>query len=104
MCSIGRIDTDTVEQKDQTRNLGLQSIVNREDTLVGMAVNEAADYSKALVLLNQMLDTLNSQLSVYIIIANKIYMLMTNAYHSTNKTQKLAAISNTAAEIVRKRR
>ena len=93
-------DSGKENRKNETRNLGLQSIVDREDITVAQLVNDAAkqrDVSADLVLTINKMNTIIHNLTY---VANQIYLVIQDAYMSdTTKTSKLLDIMQGAYNI-----
>ena len=93
-------DDGALNRKNETRNLGLQSIVDREDITVAQLVNDAAkqrDVSADLVLTINKMNTIIHNLTY---VANQIYLVIQDAYMSdTTKTSKLLDIMQGAYNI-----
>ena len=89
-------------RKNETRNLGLQSIVHREDTLAGIAINSSINVKTLIDELTDLLDQVNSQIDLYIRISESIYRIMQNAYFAdTTKSQQYIDILNQAQEFIK---
>lgn len=95
-------DDGSQNRKNETRNLGLKSIVDRENTIVSELVNDAAkqrDVSADLINTSQKLASILSKLTY---VANQIYYVIENAYMSnTTKTQKMLDIEEQARDFYR---
>lgn len=93
-------DDGTTKRKDETRNLGLQSIVDREDITVAQLVNDAAkqrDVSADLVATIQKMNNIIHNLTY---VANQIYLVIQDAYMAdTTRTAKLSEIMQGAYNI-----
>lgn len=80
-------------RKNETRNLGLQSIVDREDSITGTLVNDASRQFQVARELYITISNLDAIVQNLVWIANSIYGVIQNAYISdTTKTQKFIDI------------
>lgn len=94
-------DAGKESRKNETRNLGLQSIVHRENTLSKMVVNQVSTQEKLLTQINGLVDSLRNLITTYTLTSNDIYRIMFTAY-STNQTltQKFLTIQQEALEMM----
>ncbi len=85
--------------KNVTRNTGLQSIVNREDTVTSELVYDASKQRDIAASITLTIEKLNGIIGNLTWIANSIYNVIQNAYMSdTTKTQKFVDIQQQALE------
>lgn len=93
-----RDDANNAE-KNKTRNLGLQSIVNREDTVTAELIYDASKQRDIAASITLTIEKLIGVIGNLTWIANSIYNVIQNAYMSdTTKTQKLVEIQQQALE------
>ena len=91
-----RDDANNAE-KNETRNLGLQSIVNREDTVTSQLIYDASTQRDVAASINDTIQKMNSIIINLTWIGNAIYGVIQDAYMAdTNKTQKFVDIQNQA--------
>jgi hypothetical protein len=94
-------DDDRENRKNETRNLGLQSIVHRENALTELAISQVQTQKKLITQINGLLDSVSALLTNYTLIANNIYQIMYTAYMAdTTKTQKFSDIQQEALEMI----
>lgn len=92
-------DLDKTTNKNQTRNLGLQSIVARENQEVAEMITVAARQGQIAASLTKDVQKMNKIVNTLLWAANAIYNIITVAYMAdTSKTQKYAAIQKEAKE------
>ena len=92
-------DLDKTTDKNQTRNLGLQSIVARENQEVAEMITVAAKQGQIAASLTKDVQRMNKIVKTLLWAANAIYNIITVAYMAdTSKTQKYAAIQKEAKE------
>lgn len=92
-------DLDKTTNKNQTRNLGLQSIVARENKEVAEMITVAARQGQIASSLTKDVQRMNKIVSTLLWAANAIYNIITVAYMAdTSKTQKYATIQKEAKE------
>ena len=92
-------DLDKTTNKNQTRNLGLQSIVARENQEVAEMITVAARQGQIATSLTKDIHKMNKIVSTLLWAANAIYNIITVAYMAdTSKTQKYATIQKEAKE------
>ena len=92
-------DLDKTTDKNQTRNLGLQSIVARENQEVAEMITVAARQGQIATALKKDIQKMNKIVNTLLWAANAIYNIITVAYMAdTSKTQKYAAIQKEAKE------
>ena len=85
--------------KNQTRNLGLQSIVARENQEVAEMITDASRTGQIAAALTKDVQRMNIIVNNLLWAANAIYNIITVAYMAdTSKTQKYAAIQKEAKE------
>ena len=85
--------------KNKTRNLGLQSIVARENQEVAEMITEASKTGQIAAALTKDVQKMNKIVNTLLWAANAIYNIITVAYMAdTSKTQKYAAIQKEAKE------
>ena len=85
--------------KNQTRNLGLQSIVARENQEVAEMITEASKTGQIAAALTKDVQKMNIIVNNLLWAANAIYDIITVAYMAdTSKTQKYATIQKEAKE------
>ena len=95
-------DGGTEHRKNETHNLGLQSIIHRENTLAEMIVNQVSVQEKLLTQISGLVDGLTNLITTYTFASNSIYSIMFTAYSTDNtKTQKFLAIQKEAVEITK---
>lgn len=93
-----RDDANNAE-KNKTRNLGLQSIVNREDTVTSELIYDASKQRDIAASITLTIEKLNGIIGNLTWIGNSIYNVIQNAYMSdTTKTQKFVEIQQQALE------
>ena len=86
-------DLDKTTNKNQTRNLGLQSIVARENQEVAEMITVAARQGQIAAELTKDIQKMNKIVNTLQWAANAIYNIITVAYMAdTSKTQKYATI------------
>ena len=92
-------DLDKTTNKNQTRNLGLQSIVARENQEVAEMITVAARQGQIAASLTNDVQKMNKIVNTLLWAANAIYNIITIAYMAdTSKTQKYATIQKEAKE------
>lgn len=92
-------DLDKNTNKNQTRNLGLQSIVARENQEVSEMITVAARQGQIATALTKDVQKMNKIVNTLLWAANAIYNIITVAYMAdTSKTQKYATIQKEAKE------
>lgn len=92
-------DDGKENRKNETRNLGLQSIVNREDTVTAELIYDASKQRDVAASITLTIEKLNSIIGTLTWIGNSIYNVIQNAYMSdTTKTQKFVDIQQQALE------
>ena len=92
-------DLDKNTNKNQTRNLGLQSIVARENQEVAEMITVAARQGQIAAELTKDIQKMTKIVSTLQWAANAIYNIITVAYMAdTSKTQKYATIQKEAKE------
>lgn len=83
--------------KNQTRNLGLQSIVARENQEVAEMITDAARQGQIAAALTSDVQKMNQIVNTLLWAANAIYDIITVAYMAdTSKTNKYTAIQKEA--------
>ena len=92
-------DLDKTTNKNQTRNLGLQSIVAKENQEVAEMITVASRQGQIAASLTKDVQKMNKIVSTLLWAANAIYNIITVAYMAdTSKTQKYATIQKEAKE------
>lgn len=92
-------DLDETKNKDQTRNLVLQSIVARETQEVAEMITDAARQGQIATFLTKDIRKMNKIVSTLLWAANAIYNIITVAYIAdTSKTNKYATIQKEAKD------
>ena len=92
-------DLDKTKNKDQTRNLVLQSIVARETQEVAEMITVAARQGQIAASLTKDINKMNKIVSTLLWAANAIYNIITVAYIAdTSKTNKYATIQKEAKD------
>ena len=92
-------DLDKAINKNQTRNLGLQSIVARENQEVAEMITVAARQGQIAASLIKDIQKMNNIVKTLLWAANAIYNIITVAYMAdTSKTQKYATIQKEVKE------
>ena len=92
-------DLDKTINKNQTRNLGLQSIVARENQEVAEMITVAARQGQIAAALTKDIQKMNKIVNTLKWAANAIYNIITVAYMAdTSKTQKYATIQKEAKD------
>ena len=92
-------DLDKTTNKNQTRNLGLQSIVARENQEVAEMITVAARQGQIAAALTKDVQKMNKIVDTLLWAANAIYNIITVAYMAdTSKTQKYATIQKEAKD------
>ena len=85
--------------KNQTRNLGLQSIVARENQEVAEMITEASKTGQIAAALTKDVQKMNKIVNTLLWAANAIYNIITVAYIAdTSKTNKYTTIQKEAKE------
>lgn len=96
-------DLDKNTNKNQTRNLGLQSIVARENQEVAEMITVAARQGQIAAELTKDVQRMNKIVNTLLWAANAIYNIITVAYMAdTSKTNKYATIQKEAKEQMQK--
>lgn len=97
---LHRRDDSSVENKDETRNLGLQSIINRENEIVAELIYDASRQGQVASQINQDIRRMNSIMSTLNWAANTIFYIIQDAYMAdTTKTQKFIDVQKKALEL-----
>ena len=92
-------DLDETKNKNQTRNLVLQSIVARETQEVAEMITDAARQGQIAASLTKDIRKMNKIVSTLLWAANAIYNIITVAYIAdTSKTNKYATIQKEAKD------
>ena len=92
-------DSDETKNKDQTRNLVLQSIVARENQEVAEMITVTARQGQIADSLTKDIRKMNKIVSTLLWAANAIYNIITVAYIAdTSKTNKYATIQKEAKD------
>ena len=92
-------DLDKTTNKNQTRNLVLQSIVARENQEVAEMITVAARQGQIAASLTKDIQKMNKIVSTLLWAANAIYNIITVAYIAdTSKTNKYATIQKEAKD------
>lgn len=92
-------DLDETKNKNQTRNLVLQSIVARETQEVAEMITDAARQGQIADSLTKDIRKMNKIVSTLLWAANAIYNIITVAYMAdTDKTNKYATIQKEAKD------
>ena len=92
-------DLDKTTNKNQTRNLGLQSIVARENQEVAEMITVAARQGQIAAALTKDVQKMTKIVDTLLWAANAIYNIITVAYMAdTSKTQKYATIQKEAKD------
>ena len=92
-------DLDKTTNKNQTRNLGLQSIVSRENQEVAEMITDAARQGQIAAELTKDIQKMNKIVSTLLWAANAIYNIITVAYIAdTSKTNKYTTIQKEAKD------
>ena len=92
-------DLDKTTNKNQTRNLGLQSIVARENQEVAEMITVASRQGQIAASLTKDVQKMNKIVNTLLWAANAIYNIITVAYMAdTSKTQKYATIQKEAKD------
>lgn len=92
-------DLDETKNKNQTRNLVLQSIVARETQEVAEMITVAARQGQIAASLTKDIRKMNKIVSTLLWAANAIYNIITVAYIAdTSKTNKYATIQKEAKD------
>lgn len=96
---LHRYDNASTQNKDETTNLGLQSIVNRENEIVAELINDASRQGQVAAQINQDIRRMNSIMSTLNWAANAIFNIIQDAYMAdTTKTQKFIDVQKGALE------
>lgn len=96
---LHRKNEESSKQRNETRNLGLQSIVNREDTITSQLIDDASRQLQATAQIRNDIARLQSIMATLLWAANQIYSVIENAYMSdTSKTSKFVEIQKGALE------
>lgn len=94
---LHRKDNASLENKNETRNLGLQSIVDRENTIVAQLISDASKQSQVAAQIAFDVQRMNSIMASLTWAANAIYNIINDAYMATpEKTQKFVDIQQGA--------
>lgn len=94
---LHRKNEEAAKQRNETRNLGLQSIVDREDTVTSQLISDASKQLQATAQIRTDIDKLNAILSTLTWAADQIYNVIEIAYMAdTSKTQKFVDIQQGA--------
>lgn len=97
---LHRRDDSSIENKDETRNLGLQSIINRENEIVSELIYDASRQGQVASQINQDIRRMNSIMSTLNWAANTIFYIIQDAYMAdTTKTQKFIDVQKKALEL-----
>ena len=92
-------DLDKTTNKNQTRNLGLQSIVARENQEVAEMITDASRQSQIATSIAEDIQKMNRIVNTLLWAANAIYNIITVAYIAdTSKTNKYTTIQKEAKE------
>lgn len=92
-------DLSTNLDKNQTRNLGLQSIVARENQEVAEMITDAARQGQIAISIAEDVRKMNKVVNTLLWAANAIYNIITVAYIADNsKTGKYTTIQKEAKE------
>lgn len=92
-------DLDETKNKNQTRNLVLQSIVAKENQEVAEMITDAARQGQIAASLTKDIRKMNKIVSTLLWAANAIYNIITVAYIAdTSKTSKYATIQKEAKD------
>ena len=92
-------DLDKTADKNQTRNLVLQSIITRENQEVAEMITDAARQGQIADSLTKDIQKMNKIVSTLLWAANAIYNIITVAYIAdTSKTNKYATIQKEAKD------
>ena len=92
-------DLDKTINKNQTRNLGLQSIVARENQEVAEMITVASRQGQIAASLTKDIQKMNKIVNTLLWAANAIYNIITVAYMAdTGKTNKYATIQKEAKD------
>ena len=92
-------DLDKVADKNQTRNLVLQSIVARENQEVAEMITVAARQGQIATALTKDIKKMNKIVNTLLWAANAIYNIITVAYMAdTDKTNKYTTIQKEAKD------
>lgn len=92
-------DDGKENRKNETRNLGLQSIVNREDTITSQLIYDASKQRDIAASITLTIEKLNGIIGNLTWIGNSIYNVIQDAYMAdTSKTQKFVDIQQQALE------
>ena len=87
------------KNKNQTRNLGLQSIVARENQEVAEMITDASRQSQIATSIAEDIQKMNRIVNTLLWAANAIYNIITVAYIAdTSKTNKYTTIQKEAKE------
>lgn len=90
-------DDGKENRKNETRNLGLQSIINREDTITSELIYDASTQRDVAASINETIQKMNSIIINLTWIGNTIYEVIQDAYMAnTSKTQKFIDIQTQA--------
>ena len=96
-------DLDKTQNKNQTRNLVLQSIVARETQEVAEMITDAAKQGQIAASLTKDIQRMNKIVNTLLWAANAIYDIVTVAYMAdTSKTNKYVTIQKEAKEQTQK--
>lgn len=92
-------DLDKTTDKNQTRNLVLQSIITRENQEVAEMITDAARQGQIATSLTKDIRKMNKIVNTLLWAANAIYNIITVAYIAdTSKTNKYATIQKEAKD------
>lgn len=94
-------DSGKENRKNETRNLGLQSIIHRENALTDLAISQVQTQKDLMTQINGLLSNVSALITNYTLIANNIYQIMYTAYMAdTTKTQKFLDIQQEALRML----
>ncbi|MBQ2204719.1 MAG: hypothetical protein II411_02345 [Lachnospiraceae bacterium] len=97
---LHRKNEEGQKQRNETRNLGLQSIIDREDKITSELISDASKQGNVAAQIRTDIQRLNSIVLNLNWAANAIYEIITDAYISdTSKSQKYIDIQQGAPTI-----
>lgn len=96
---LHRSDDDNQDEKDQTRNLGIQSIVKREDREVKGIISDANYQANAAATVISTSNKLARVAQNLAMISKQFYNVLNQIYNRSYKTIGGATIANEATKI-----
>lgn len=94
-------DNSSKSFRDNTRNIGLQSVIYHENTGLNNVTNGVEEIRSQLNLYSELLLELSDRIKDYTLVCNKIWALLQNAYQARNKTAKFLELAVKISEIAK---